>query len=570
MNRLETLCIVSSLGLGGAIGFAAADWRGTQRTIREGAPLRVNAPVALSARIGGQAAQERSALPDGGELEKILEDKLPSRRRVELDRFCDRMDAAGARRAVESLSAREDSQVQELRRQLLERWAELKPEAAAAFAKDKMPSFLNGVLAVWASRDRDGAKTFVAAIKDRDQLLKILPPFTRMLAEGDFEDALLFATALPADEYHNSIQLAFRQAAEKNPAATAARALALPEGDARGSAIRAAVDVWLKVSPQAAMAWVMQRPDTPLNLGWDLIRGAISSWAISDPAGASRFVQNLPSGQQRDDSIMSVAQSWSYRDRGSAVQWVQSLPADKAKAEALGSVLAGWANEDPAAAAAFLARQPAGANSDEMLAEIGENWAKRDPAGALTWVAGQRNEAVEKKVAREAFGTMTGDNPAAAVAALASVRGAEAREEAITAIAKSWSHRDAAEAARWVLELPPLDANLEVLQRVIWSGAGREPVAMARWLGTIKSHPQRDLAIEAFASAAQHHDPAVAAEWAHTLSDTKKRKSLVQEIIRNYANHDALAAREWVLGQTFDPAERTALLGEIAEAEQRK
>ena len=52
--------------------------------------------------------------------------------------------------------------------------------------------------------------------------MEILPGFTRTLAESDFEDALRFATAMPADHFHNSVRLAFYGAGQKNPAALAA------------------------------------------------------------------------------------------------------------------------------------------------------------------------------------------------------------------------------------------------------------------------------------------------------------------------------------------------------------
>ncbi|MEA3209541.1 MAG: hypothetical protein QOE70_2598 [Chthoniobacter sp.] len=301
---------------------------------------------------------------------------------------------------MQALPPDEDRDAWELRSQLITRWAELEPNAAAAFAREKMRNFFGDVLSVWAAQDREAAKSFVAGIKDKDLLLEILPGFTRTLAESDLEDALRFATALPADPFHNSIRLAFYGAGQKNPAAAAARALAMPEGDARGSAISAAAEVWLEANPQAAMAWVMQRPDTAIGDCGNLFQSAIQSWSSNDPAGASRFVQSMPAGKQRELGLKSVAQHWAFKDIGSAVQWVQSLPEDKAKTEALGSVLSQWSYEDPPAVAAFLAGQPAVAKTGELLAAIGEKWAKRDPAAALAWAAGaaERSTGKERRV----------------------------------------------------------------------------------------------------------------------------------------------------------------------------
>ena len=569
MKRLEALCIAGALTVGSIVGWAGA------RTVRAD-PARIDE----SARPAGSGAVASAA--DGGDdaerfgtissrLASISEDPLPSRRRVALSRFCAGLDAEGVRHAAQALTLDDSPRSREQRISIMARWAELEPAAAAAFAvrTKSIHGTLQTVLDVWVAQDREAAKHFVAGLNHKELLNGVLYYFTVALATVDADEALKFADSVPTAAKHNVVWGVFRTTGHLNPTAAVARALTMPAGKVRESAIDAAISVWLEEAPAAAMAWVRQRPDTPVTFGSTLLESAVQRWSRSDPLAAGRFAQSLPAGRQRDDTTRYVASSWAYRDLDQARGWVHSLPEGKAKAGALAAIVGQWSSSDPPAAAAFVAGQPAGENTGEILEQIGRNWAATDPTGALAWAATQP-DAVRKQFAPTALGTLAADDPAGAVAGLASLRTPDVRAEAITAIAKSWAVHDPQEAADWVLNLPAADASRAALREVISQGASRNPAAMAEWLEGMTGHPRRDLAVETFAKEAQYYDPLAAVAWAHTLTDAETRRPLVKTIVRNLANYDPAGAREWVNAQTFEPAEHKTLLDQIDQAMKRK
>ncbi len=572
MNRLEILSVAAALGVGSVVGFAGARFAQTNHQISGDVARRAES-AALVATVPGEIKVTTAIRSDP--LEIISRDPLRSRRLVALNRYCAGLDAVAARRAVESMPGDSSQKSLELRERLMSRWAELEPVAAAAFAlgvKDanNRSTALQHVLKVWVAQDADAAKQFVAGLKDKDVLDGTLFSFTTDLAERDFVDALRFADAVPASHKQNVVWAAFRAAGQANPNAAIARAMAMPAGKLRESAIESAASVWLQQNPQAAMAWVMQRPDTPITFGRTLLQTAVQRWSFSEPAAAARFVQGLPAGKQREDFISNVASGWAWEDTGQALKWVQGLPEDQEKTRALSVIVNQWASRDPLAAAAFMARQPANEKTSAALQNIGRQWSAVDPDGALAWAAAQPDEALEKGVAPGALGMIAADDPARAIAGLAALRSLETQAAALTAIAKNWADLDPQEAARWVLELPEADSSRNALKEVISTGTARDPVAMAEWLDALKGDPRRDVAVEAFARAATSYDPLAAAAWANTLADAGTRRPLVQNLVRTIANFDEAAARMWVLGQSFEPGERAALLNQIDQQTKRK
>lgn len=586
MKRLEILSVAVVLGVGSVVGFAGARWG-----LGDFAGKGGHAPHPISTATPGPppaVAEPATPVAAADRLEAIMSDGLQSSRLVALDRYCEGLDLEAVRRAAASMPVRDTLKNRELRTRLLSRWAELDAPAAAAFAfgmkNDNMwENPLRDVLKVWVSEDPDAARQFVAVMMDKFSGGAIQAPLARrlerinwegipaslagLLAERDLEDALKFADAIPAahggSDREGAVREAFVTAGHLNPSAAVARAMTMPEGDLRESAISSAMRAWFDKNPQAAMAWVMQRPDMPGGYGRTLMENAVPRWAEFDPGAATRFVQNLPPGKQRDNLISAVATTLVYRDADQARQWVLSLPDDGAKAEALRRVVMVWSSNDPVAAAAFVARQPDNGNTGRMLWFVGRSWSAMDPEGALVWASAQPAGTFAKEIASQALGAIAAEDPARAIAALDALRAPDVRAAATAAIAGRWAINDPQAAARWLLELPKTDANSAALQGAISSWTPGDPAVVARWLETLNGDPRRDVAVEAFARAAQAYDPATAAAWANTISDAGTRRPLVMDLVGAIAKFDAPAAREWVLGQSLDAVERKALFDQI-------
>jgi hypothetical protein len=569
MKCPEFLTIVGALGLGCLLGFAGARalpsriWRGSTLEDASGAAAQAEAGLDSSGRLVG-----------ANPIEEILAKPRQSRRLVAMNRFCAGLDAAALQRAILEVPDNGDLKNWELRFRLLRRWARLEPAAAAAFAladknRTARANAFKAVLDVWGRDDPEAASEWVAGIKDEQTLEDTLHEFCINLAQRDFEGTLRFADRLPEEVRDNVVFAAFRAEARENPSGAAARALTMPEGELQGEAMEGTIEEWLRSDAQAAMAWVMQRPESTTALGGKLLDNAVWRWGDLDPEAASRYLQTLPAGRDQDYMLRRLADSWIQQGTRKAFAWAQSLPAGSARTTAMEATMNRWADFDPSSAAAFLRTLPAADQTGKMLEIIGNRWAASDPQGALAWLAAQPKGALAEKLTPQLLGAWAVKDPAGAIAQLATMS-EERRVVATKTVAASWAERDAFAAADWMESQPESVVNRATIETVIGTGTSADPARMAQWLENLEGNPRRDLYVAAFAQAAQYYDPTAAADWANTLVDDETRQPLVKKIVRNFANIDSAGARAWIMEQDFDDAERQVLLEQVEQATKRK
>lgn len=571
MERTTLVATIVALSAGCITGYLAGNWDPPANSpgihlsaLPQLPPVQPVPEISPDALATGTAESSQPS----GTLEKILSDTLESRRRHALDRYCANLDAAGIRSAIESLTDDGSDETNEALFALMCRWTELEPAAAAQFAlnspdKQFRTGALINVLEAWVHLDAKAAEQFVLGMSNPGLLSETLHYFASALAEHDPAHALRFADAVPLSLKTQVLWAAFRSMAENNPSAAVMQASQMPAGQLQEQSILAAVSVWVAKDPLAALAWVERQTGPNRDR---LMEDAVRYWQETNPEAAASYVQKLPPGSQRENLIPQFAADWSFRDVASAMTWVQKLPDDPVKMRALEKVISSWAMTDPLGAADLIAKQPAGQSKTTMLEQLGATWPQNDPEGALEWSLAHTSAEVEQHVMTAALGRVAAEDPARAVAALEHLKSPEARSQTLRAIASNWIRKDPQEAMRWAMSLPDSKIATDAIER--WSS--RDPGAVGSWLNTLEPGERRDSFVSSYTWRLQFYDAEAAATWANTMADANARQPLVRSIVKTMAQYDPDAAARWIQAQSFDAAERKALLEQMKAETQAK
>ncbi len=116
--------------------------------------------------------------------------------------------------------------------------------------------------------------------------------------------------------------------------------------------------------------------------------------------GARSAIEGLSAGSLRDGLTTQLAGKLAEKDPKTATEWAFALPEGEAKSRALAETVGEWAKKDPAAAGAFMAKLPATPDNDRSRENYATAVAPKDPQGALAWAtsitdAGRQQRTVE-------------------------------------------------------------------------------------------------------------------------------------------------------------------------------
>ena len=157
--------------------------------------------------------------------------------------------------------------------------------------------------------------------------------------------------------------------AARDPAAALAAALKLPAGDERNEALTTVCSGMAQTDPAEAvkLAQVLQLDKQPGAVMGDLVQ----QWAGNDLVSTLAWVENQPTGGQRDELTTRVAYVMSRNDPSDAAELVMSeIPPGSAQDEAIMTVLHQWANQNFVAAANWAKDTIGGPLQERALNEL--------------------------------------------------------------------------------------------------------------------------------------------------------------------------------------------------------
>jgi hypothetical protein len=274
-------------------------------------------------------------------------------------------------------------------------------------------------------------------------------------------DEETFETAVSEPAY---LLDAVRGLASESPAEVAGVLDHLPEGDLRDILAFEIAEVWMSVSPDAALTWFTTLDESPSR---SMAAAAIAeSWPDQDFAAAALWAGEIEELSSRNAAVEAVLSQWLRKTPGEALSWFE--------------------REFPRSHPEFL----------ELAPLVAEFLAGSDAKGAFSWVERLPPGGAQKDALfAAALGSSTVD-PAGAFSLL--------RELSVS-------------------NAPLASESPEVVFHLVSAWSGEDPVAVVEHLESLESSPFRDSATLGFVSIHADEEPAASMEWALTISDSEKR-----------------------------------------------
>lgn len=144
------------------------------------------------------------------------------------------------------------------------------------------------------------------------------------------------------------------------------------------------VPSWLDYDFDAAMAWLDKLPEGRIKNGG--VRSAAIRIADMDPALAVEYAANLPSSQDRFQTLRAVVHAWAeHGDLAAAQSWLARQPPSEETDAVLRSFIEGAVLRDRDAAAAAIRLLSSSDEQFDAVGFSGERLAQNSPAIALDW-----------------------------------------------------------------------------------------------------------------------------------------------------------------------------------------
>jgi hypothetical protein len=222
----------------------------------------------------------------------------------------------------------------------------------------------------------------------------MLPQVLSHFAEHDPELAVDLALKCESEgwERNSALQTAFGALAARDHELAIARLENL-KGKELASAVGQIANRWSAEEPEAALAWLAEKPAserTDPNSGRygsdDALLIAYSQWADSAPDTARAWADALPPGETRDAVQSQRARMLSAKGEVAEATRILSQLGSSADPRAVSTIASAWAQRDPAAAAEWAINQPTGTQQERAIAAVVGTWANDDPQSAAAWL----------------------------------------------------------------------------------------------------------------------------------------------------------------------------------------
>jgi hypothetical protein len=421
---------------------------------------------------------------------------------------------------------------QNLRMQLLSRWAKSDPRAALAYAQshgddmEKQVAVMNLVVA-WGVKDLPAAKAWVLSLPPGRERNETLQGLIGGIAQKDPAAAVEMAGTMTDDPSQIGQYIALNAWASKDADAAISYVSKLPEGSGKKQAFQTLLTTLSLQDPAKAITLLDQiPPGEQLNQALNQIS---SSWAQSDPKAALDWANQQSDPVVKAQVLGGVIQSIARNDPKGALDLALSLPSGATRDDSIQSVLFQMARTDPQGAINYATNLPSSDFKNNLFSDLALQWARYDPQGALAWYRSLTDQTLRDHVAGNIIsGLYTSDQQTALIMLNSFPEGSVQRGNVATAIAFSMMHRDPQGAVSFVQSLPE---------------------------GKSKDLAAGNLSVQIF-----QIDPQSIINFASRIVDSDIRSNAQQSIVRRWMRNDPAAATQWVNSSSLPQDVKTRLL----------
>lgn len=219
----------------------------------------------------------------------------------------------------------------------------------------------------WGEHDPDAAATWAAGLPDGDFAQSMVSQAAIAWANADLTAASGWARTLPDGSSRTTALSGIGFEAVRTAPIEALRIASemTPGRDRNHLALQGARE-WAASEPQAAMDWVGSMMDSPLRE--QLLATIAADYAERDPVDAAQLaLEALPPGRAQNNAIVGIVQRWVQTDPEPAAAWVSQIPESALRRDAAQNLVAIWGRQDLAAVGHWLNEQPAGPARDTAV-----------------------------------------------------------------------------------------------------------------------------------------------------------------------------------------------------------
>ncbi len=273
------------------------------------------------------------------------------------------------------------------------------------------------------------------------------------------------------------------------------------------------MESWVAKNPKDALNWLAtQQPSERRD---EVIRMALNQYSAIDAKGAADWTLKNLTGNDLNNTLISIATNWAQQAGSEAASWFLGLPPTVERDGAIENIFFTWASNEPAAALAFIKTHPELADQSPTLRRAAlAGWSKSDPEAAVT---------ASLDLSR------TNNDPAQFANTLA-----------------NWATLDLDSSSQWLLtNLTAGDTRTVAAQELATIFASQSPDAGVAWLEKLSPGGERDAAASALVAVWSKSGPAEAAKWATTQTSSTLAPEALGEIAHNFFMKDPAAFQTW-------------------------
>lgn len=411
---------------------------------------------------------------------------------------------------------------------LLERWFELDPSAAQAWARTSSMDW--NTIQLWGRADPEGA--FRAAAESEEQ--------------WDF----------------NLLVASLKGLWGKDVAAQYAKARTLPPGRLRDSVLSHLIVAWAGQDPSAAYASLEELPvgNRREQARYDVLQ----QWAAREPAGAlamlGELLPTLKAGAMGNAYVTNTVERMARENPQLALDWLTGIPPEFRTQPAIAAA-GQWARKEPIPALEWCL-----ANGVEITRPrySGQTWSpsvleealQTAPMETLALLEAMPPGANRDRLFECAFiaslQQMEGDGMQGAGWSLYQQLPEEA--QILNAIPFGQARAEQGnleDLGAWVQNFPPGQARSNAVAGAIGAAYFRDPVYGAALLASLTTAADRDAGLRGLVIFVA---PAEAATRALEITDAVVQKHVLGSVIVPWLKHDPAATRKWLDGATAVPS----------------
>ena len=340
-------------------------------------------------------------------------------------------------------------------------------------------------------------------------------------------------------------------------------------------ALRGSLSAWAAREPSAALAWLLNQPNTMRDQITFWI-GALADPPSGEPASAQKLFTLLDAisaqpvfAEQRSASTM-VMRRIASAGPTALLSWLDQHKSPHERDALIREITnPQWGSSSPETGLTLALSLPVGTDRTRIMGGHLDAWAKRDPSAALAWIAAQDDPGVRAaapKAQAAILGVIARDEPATAVAEWQTLADARVRAASIPPIVESWASRDPAAALAWLRSLGPA-SEIAANERQVTVGTAlhawsqREPEAALRWAETAPPVQSADY-LQRIAGDAhgQRADRATVSDLYTKITDPALRTEVLTAHVREWLTKDRPAAQAWLESNSTLTAEQAAAL----------